>query len=96
MELEFDTYDAYFVYSLCHFEFSAGIFNQGRPDAGVFAPCSMYMYVAKDSNKLVIGMPKLENWISVMKITDKKQVDSIHALDKEIVGIMKELGAKEL
>ncbi|MBA3024771.1 MAG: hypothetical protein FP820_00010 [Sulfurimonas sp.] len=95
-ELEFDRYDAYYVYSLCHFKFSEGIFNQGRPDAGVFAPCSMYMYVEEGSNKLMIGMPKLENWISVMKITDQKKVDAIRALDKEIISIMKELGAKEL
>lgn len=94
--LDFEKYDAYFVYSLCHFKFSEGIFNQGRPDAGVFAPCSMYMYVEAGTNKLMIGMPKLENWAAVMKITDKNQVDAIHALDKEIVSIMKELGAKEL
>jgi uncharacterized protein (DUF302 family) len=96
MELEFDKYDAYYVYSLCHFQFSEGIFNQGRPDAGVFAPCSMYMYVEAGSNKLIIGMPKLENWISVMKITEQKKIDAIHALDKEIISIMKDLGAKEI
>jgi len=63
MEEDFSKYDAYFVYSLCHFQFSYSIFNKGRPDAGVFAPCSMYMYVEKGSDKLMIGMPKLENWI---------------------------------
>lgn len=94
--IEFGRYDAYWVYSLCHFKFSEGIFNQGRPDAGAFAPCSMYMYVDKGSNKLMIGMPRLENWIAVMGIKDTKMVDSIHALDKEIVGIMTQLGAKEL
>jgi hypothetical protein len=56
----------------------------------------MYMYVEKGSNKLMIGMPKLENWISVMGINDPKMVDSIHSLDKEITGIMTGLGAKEL
>jgi uncharacterized protein (DUF302 family) len=94
--VEFGRFDAYWVYSLCHFKFSEGIFNQGRPDAGAFAPCSMYMYVEKDSNKLIVGMPRLENWIAVMGIKDQAKVDSIHALDKEIVGIMTELGAKEL
>lgn len=94
--IEFGRYDAYWVYSLCHFKFSEGIFNQGRPDAGAFAPCSMYMYVEKGSNKLIVGMPRLENWIAVMGINDPKMVDSIHVLDKEIVGIMTELGAKEL
>jgi len=101
LEQDFSKYDAYFVYSLCHFTFSNGIFNivdgqegSARPDAGAFAPCSMYMYIEKGSNKLIIGMPKLENWISVMNIKDKKMIGDIHTLDKEIVGIMKGLGAK--
>jgi len=94
--IEFGRFDAYWVYSLCHFRFSEGIFNNGRPDAGAFAPCSMYMYVEKGSNKLMVGMPRLENWIAVMGIKDPKMVDSIHNLDKEIVGIMTELGGKEL
>ncbi|MDA3946027.1 MAG: hypothetical protein PF439_05050 [Helicobacteraceae bacterium] len=101
--LDFSKYDAYFVYSLCHFTFSNGVFNlvdgqegQARPDAGAFAPCSMYMYIEKGSNKLIIGMPKLENWIAVMNVKDKKMVDSIHALDKEIISIMEELGAKSI
>ena len=96
LEQDFAKYDAFWVYSLCHFKFSEGIFNHGRPDAGVFAPCSMYMYIEKGSNKLKIGMPKLENWIAVMGIKDKKKVDAIHTLDKQIIEIMKGLGAKEL
>lgn len=94
--IKFDRFDAYWVYSLCHFRFSEGIFNQGRPDAGAFAPCSMYMYIDKGSNKLMVGMPRLETWTAVMGIKDKKMTDSITALDKEITKIMTELGAKEL
>ncbi len=95
-KIAFDRFDAYWVYSMCHFTFSEGIFNQGRPDVGVFAPCSMYMYVEKGSNKLVIGMPRLATWTAVMGIKDKKMADSIIALDKEITKIMTDLGAKEL
>jgi uncharacterized protein (DUF302 family) len=95
-EVKFDRFDAYWVYSLCHFRFSEGIFNNGRPDAGTFAPCSMYMYIDKGSNKLIVGMPRLENWIAVMGINDPKMVESIYTLDKEIVEIMKDLGATEL
>lgn len=94
--IEFGRYDEYWVYSLCHLQFSEGIFNKGRPDAGTFAPCSMYMYVEKGSHKLIIGMPHMENWIAVMGITDPKMVISIHNLDKEITDIMINLGAKEL
>ena len=95
-EVKFDRFDAYWVYSLCHFRFSEGIFNNGRPDAGTFAPCSMYMSIDKGSNKLIVGMPRLENWIAVMGIKDPKMVKSIYTLDKEIVEIMKDLGATEL
>lgn len=101
--LPFDRYDAYFVYSLCHFTFSESIFNRndkatvdGRPDAGAFAPCSMYMYIEKGGDKIEIGMPTLENWIAVMGIKDPAKVKEIRALDKEIVEIMKNLGGKEI
>lgn len=101
LEEDFSKYDAFFVYSLCHFQFSESIFNRndkgtvdGRPDAGVFAPCSMYMYIEKGSNKMIVGMPKLANWIAVMGIKNKDKVNSIHKLDKQIIEMMKELGAK--
>jgi len=96
LELGFEKYDAYFVYSLCHFTFSYNIFNKGRGDAGAFAPCSMYMYIKKGTNTLVIGMPKLANWVSVLNMKDATMVKSVEDLDKEITKIMLELGAKEI
>ena len=96
LELAFDEFDAYFVYSLCHFTYSYNIFNKGRPDAGAFAPCAMYFYIKKDSNTMVIGMPRVANWISVLEIKDAKMKKSSLDLDKEIISIMKGLGAKEI
>ena len=102
LEEDFSKYDAFFVYSLCHFQFSESIFNRnndgkvdGRPDAGVFAPCSMYMYIEKDSNKMHVGMPKLANWIAVMNITNPDKVAAIHKLDAQIIEMMKSSGAVE-
>jgi len=92
---DFSRYDAYWVYSLCHFRFSYEIFNKGVPEAGVFAPCSMYMYIEKDSHVLHIGMPTLENWSAVIGIKDPAMLKGIHDIDSEIVAIMKELGAKQ-
>ena len=96
LELPFAKYDAYWVYSLCHFKFSEGVFNKGRPDAGVFAPCSMYMYIEKGKNVLKIGMPTMQNWIEVMGIKDATKVKSIKKIDTEIVEIMNGLGAKSI
>lgn len=96
LEMEFNRYDQFWVYSLCHFTFSYNTFNKGRPDAGVFAPCSMYMYIEKDSNKVVIGMPRVSNWVAVMNIKDEKKVEFTKRIDSEIIAIMKSLGAKEI
>ena len=96
LEMDFEEYDAFFVYSLCHFTFSYNVFNKGRPDAGVFAPCSMYAYVKKDSNTMVLGMPTLANWVKVMKITDPAKLEWVKKIDAEIISIMKAMGAKEI
>jgi uncharacterized protein (DUF302 family) len=96
LEQDFKRFDAYWVYSLCHFVFSYNVFNKGRPDAGAFAPCSMYMYIEKDKNVLHIGMPTLQNWKTVLGIKDAKKLKFIDKIDKEIIDIMLELGAKKI
>lgn len=96
LEMSFEEYDAFFVYSLCHFTFSYNVFNKGRPDAGVFAPCSMYAYIKKDSNTMVLGMPTLANWIAVMNIKDPAKQEWVKKIDAEIISIMKSMGAKEI
>ena len=96
LEMPFGTYDQFFVYGLCHFTFSYNVFNKGRPDAGVFAPCAMYFYIKEGSNKMVVGMPRLSVWAAVMEIKDPAKLDWIKKIDDEIIGIMKDLGAKEI
>jgi uncharacterized protein (DUF302 family) len=96
LEMPFDEYDQFFVYGLCHFTFSYNVFNKGRGDAGVFAPCAMYFYIKKDSNTMVVGMPRLSVWASVMKLKDPKKVEWTKVIDTEILSIMKSLGAKEI
>ncbi len=96
LDMDFSEYDAYWTYSLCHFPYSYNIFNKGRPDAGVFAPCSMYMYIKKGTNKLVIGMPLLSVWASVMNIEEDPKNKWIKSLDEEITSLMLDLGAKEI
>ena len=96
LNLKFDAYDAYWTYSLCHFTFSYNIFNKGRPDVGVFAPCSMYMYIKKGTNKLMIGMPLLTSWVATMDMKDPVKIKSIKDLDKDVIKIMKRLGTIEI
>jgi len=96
LETPMKGYDQFFVYGLCHFTFSYNIFNKGRPDAGVFAPCAMYFYIKEGSNKMVVGMPRLSVWSAVMELKDPEHIKWVKKVDDEIVSLMKKLGGKEI
>ncbi len=92
MDLEFDKYDAYWVSLLCHFKFSNSIFNSGIPEAGMFAPCSVYFYIPKGKNELHVGYASVDNWINALNFKDKKRIEYMRAIDAEVVETFKELG----
>ncbi len=94
-KLPFDKYDAFWINILCHFKFSNGVFNHGDPQAGVFAPCSVYFYIEKGSNKLHVGMARVENWATMAGVTDPAKIESMHAIDAEIVKVFHKLGFVE-
>ena len=91
-------YEAFWTYSLCHLEYSYNMFDNkdAHPEAGLFAPCSMYMYIKKGSNKLVMGMPTLVNWSDSLGIIDKKRVGLVQKLDREIPEILTAFGMKKM
>ncbi|SFV65596.1 hypothetical protein MNB_SV-13-1755 [hydrothermal vent metagenome] len=92
MELDFDKYDAYWVSLLCHFEFSNSIFNRGKPEAGMFAPCSIYFYIPKGTNELHVGYASVDNWINGLNFTDAKRIESMKKMDADVSKIFKEMG----
>ena len=92
MELEFEAYDAYWVSLLCHFEFSNSIFNRGMPEAGMFAPCSIYFYIPAGTNELHVGYSNVDNWINALDIKGQERIDYMKSIDADIVKIFKELG----
>lgn len=89
-------YDAFWTYSLCHVGFSYKMFDteNAHPEAALFAPCTMYVYIRKGSNKLVVGMLRLENWSTTLGIKDTKRVELVKKLDQEIPEILREFGMK--
>lgn len=91
-------YDAFWTYSLCHLEFSYGIFdNEGaRPEAGLFAPCTIYMYIKKGTNTVVMGMFRLHNWSDTLDIKDEKRLALVEKLDTEIPSILENFGMKSV
>lgn len=90
-----DGFTSFWSYSLCHLPFSYSVFDGKNPipEAGIFAPCSIYMYVKEGENKLVIGMPTLRTWAVALGITDREKLKKVVQLDEEIPEIFKSLGA---
>lgn len=92
MELDFDEYDAYWVSSLCHFQFSNSVFNHDAPHAGVFAPCSIYFYIPQGKNELHVGYATVENWLTSTNIKDPAQLAYMKEVADEVVEVFRELG----
>lgn len=91
------SYDAFWSYTLCHFLYSYTVFDNenAMPEVAVFAPCAMYMYIEKDSNKLMLGMPKLGNWDILFKMNTKERKDFLNNLSQEIPSIFEGMGFKK-
>lgn len=89
-----ETFSSFWVYSLCHIPFSYEVFDgeDPLPLAGIFGPCSMYVYVKEGENKFVIGMPTLSAWAGALNITSAKKLEKINQLDTEITEIIHSLG----
>ncbi len=92
VDLDFDKYDAYWVSSLCHFEFSNAVFNHWQPQAGVYAPCSIYFYIPKGKNEIHVGYATVENWITSTGIKDKDQLAYMKKVADEVQKTFEELG----
>ena len=92
VDLDFDKYDAYWVSSLCHFQFSNAVFNHWQPQAGVFAPCSIYFYIPKGTQELHVGYATVENWIVSTGIKDKEQLAYMKKVADEVRKTFEELG----
>ncbi|HFQ61467.1 MAG TPA: hypothetical protein ENK39_04105 [Epsilonproteobacteria bacterium] len=92
MDLDFEKYDAYWISMLCHFQFSNSIFNRGKPEAGMFAPCTVYFYIPKGKNELHVGYASVSNWITALNFKDKKRIKYMKSIDAEVVETFEEMG----
>jgi len=69
-------YDFYDVYSICKLPVIYSV-AKVRPEAGAFAPCSLYMYKKKGEDMMHIAYPSVSNWISSLDIKDKKLLETL-------------------
>jgi len=53
------------------------------------------MYIKKNSNTLVMGMPRLANWNKLFSMKDKKRLEFLQKLDTDIPATFESIGFKK-
>ncbi|RUM72102.1 MAG: DUF302 domain-containing protein [Sulfurovum sp.] len=84
-DAKYEIYDFYEVYSVCKLPVIYTI-AKTRPEAGAYAPCSLYLNKKKKDNIMHIGFPSVYNWISSMAIENK---DDVKVLEEAQAGMKK-------
>ncbi len=88
-------FDSFIAYSICHFGFSNRFFNE-IPKAGIFAPCSVYMYIPKGSKTMHVGFPTLSNWVNVMQVKDPELMTMVREFHEKVTGLLESLGGQKV
>ena len=86
-DVDYEDYDFYEVYSICKLPVIYTIAKR-HPEAGAFAPCSLYLEKKKGDNNMYIAFPSVYNWMSTMSITDKKDIEVLEYAQKRMKNIL--------
>jgi uncharacterized protein (DUF302 family) len=88
-EAGYKKYDFFDAYSICKLPV---IFEVAKhyPEAGAFAPCTVYMYKEKGSSDVQIAYPSVNNWISSIAIEEKASVKVLLDAEKLMIDVINE------
>jgi len=89
-ENKYDGYTFYDVYSICKLPVIYTVAKL-RPEAGAFAPCSLYLYMKKGEETMHIAYPSVYNWISALSIEDKASLEVLDDAQKRMEKILTKL-----
>ncbi|HHD82032.1 MAG TPA: DUF302 domain-containing protein [Campylobacterales bacterium] len=89
-EANYEGFDFYEVYSICKLPVIFTI-AKTRPEAGAFAPCSLYLAKKKGENEMTMAFPSVYNWVSSLAINDKKEIEVLEDAQKKMEKILSSL-----
>ncbi len=75
------TYDFFDAYSICKVPVIFEV-SKTHPEAGAFAPCTVFMYKKKGEKTVHMAYPSVNNWISSTDIEDKSSMDVLLKAEK--------------
>lgn len=85
-----DDFDMYITYSVCKFDVIFPV-SEKTPEAGAYAPCSIYIYKKKGENTVHIGYLGVDNWIKTLDIKDEHAISQLKDAESSINDILTEL-----
>lgn len=86
-EADYEGYDFYEVYSVCKLPVIYTI-AKTRPEAGAFAPCSLYFAKKKGEKEMKAAFPSVYNWMSSLAVSDKKDIEILEDAQKRMNKIL--------
>jgi len=86
-DANYNGFDLYEVYSICKLPVIYNI-AKIRPEAGAFAPCSLYLEKKKGQNSMNIAFPSVYNWMSSLAIDDKENMAVLEDAQKRMGKIL--------
>lgn len=89
-EAGIEDFDFYITYSICKFDVIFPV-SKETPEAGAYAPCSMYAYKKKGEDTVHIGYLGVDNWIKTLDISDKEAISKLKEAEGMINKILTEL-----
>lgn len=84
-----DVYDFYHTYSFCKLNVIYTV-SKIHPEAGAWAPCSLYLYKKKGEDKLHAGFLSVNNWINTIDIKDKPSIEVLEKAQQLLQDIITE------
>jgi len=88
-EAGYEKYDFFDAYSICKLPVIFQVAEK-HPEAGAFAPCTLFMYKEKGSSVVNMAYPSVYNWMSSLAVDDKESVDVLLDAQKTMVNTVTE------
>ena len=88
-EAGYEKYDFFDAYSICKLPVIFQV-SKNNPEAGAFAPCTLYMYKEKGNSEVQMAYPSVYNWISSLAINDKASKKVLVDAEKVMIEVVNE------
>jgi len=87
-EAGIDSFLFYDTYSLCKLKVIYTL-SKIRPEAGVFAPCTLAIYQQKGKGEMEILFPNVENWISTLALEDPEAIATLRKAQRDMEEVLR-------